>query len=67
MRSRGQRNGRPSAQPLPLPPHLDRGGVVRGAHAFDEELRVGGVVQVEAEPEQQGAVALRDGTEDLGS
>lgn len=67
MRSRSQRNGRPSAQPLPLPPHLVRDGVVRGTHALDEELRVGGVVLVEAEPAQQGAVALRDGTEDLGS
>ncbi len=27
---------------LPLPPHLGRDGVVRGAHALDEELRVGG-------------------------
>ncbi|AUX42593.1 uncharacterized protein SOCE26_040260 [Sorangium cellulosum] len=62
MRSRSHRHGRPSAQPLPLPPHLVRDRVVRGTYALDEELRVGGVVQVEAEPEQQSAVALRHGT-----
>ncbi|WP_438023438.1 hypothetical protein [Sorangium sp. So ce233] len=51
---------------LPLPALLRRDRVVCGTDTRDEERRVLRVVQVEAKPEHPGAVARRDGAEDLG-
>ncbi|WP_437574572.1 hypothetical protein [Sorangium sp. So ce887] len=55
-----------SAELLPLPALLLGDRRVGGTDAPDEERRVRGVVQVQAEPKQYGAVARRDRAKDLG-